>query len=595
MLNHSYGRFARSVERLRLGFPRPEVRAWSCPVRLLAIALLCVAFSVWSLPSAYARDTFDVSSQGLVLPTAVAPYGKDRYVVADAALQRIFVVGNDGTMTVLAGGGEPNALGSVTGGYADGRGASALFNTPQGITADAKGIVYVADTGNHCIRKITPNGIVSTLAGSPTHVGFRDGPAAIATFRAPRGITLDRNGDLLVADVFVGIRRVTRSGEVHTLPIPVNSPLDVTFLIGADGSTIYVASDIEGLIVGRLGGKFWRYALDNVQASNSAGTIGRTSIGHPYSVAGYGSHRVVFTDRFTSEVRILDINFNFVRVVDPSANGGPSPLSEPLEVRMLQDHQSIAVVDAGHRRVSMVPLDPDRTIFSPGVGSLFPEPPNRSKERIALVGNSTVWWATDWATSIEGRAEAMLNALPRTRPFEVLPVGATAATAAAQLSYVGQLCDAHIANIVALDLNSAVIHDSYSFAGPISSPAAVATWAAPLRAAIEPVAAQCQTAGVRFIITINPLLNEVGSNEDALRRLFENDLGTDPDAHQSYLAALQGLPVIDLWPAFSAAEAADGGDHPALYLLSDAHLSAAGRAVFASAFAEAIERLEPGS
>jgi len=60
----------------------------------------------------------------------------------------------------------------------------------------------------------------------------------------------------------------------------------------------------------------------------------------------------------------------------------------------------------------------------------------------------------------------------------------------------------------------------------------------------------------------------------------------EPDAHATYLAALRGFPVIDLWPAFLSAEAANGGDHPPLYLTADAHLSAAGRTVFATAFAD---------
>jgi lysophospholipase L1-like esterase len=99
---------------------------------------------------------------------------------------------------------------------------------------------------------------------------------------------------------------------------------------------------------------------------------------------------------------------------------------------------------------------------------------------------------------------------------------------------------------------------------------------------------------VRFVVVVNPLSNEVSSNEDGLRRLLADDLTTDPDAHESYLAALRGLPVIDLWPAFAAAEAANGGNHPALYLTSDAHLSATGRSVFGTAFAEAVERLNNG-
>jgi len=557
--------------------------------------MLCMAGAL-SLPhGADASVAPETAARSLVLPTDIAPYGKDSFVVADAALQRVFVVARNGTMTVLAGSGRPNALGTVAGGFADGKGSVARFNAPQGIVADASRNVFVADTGNHCIRKITPGGTVSTLAGDPEHEGFRDGPAAVATFRSPRGIALDLNGDVLVADSLVGIRRISGAGNVQTLPFPVNTAFDITVLRDVNGLPIYVASDISGLLVVSSIGVFARYSLDNVQGKNSRGVAGGIPIGHPYSLAGYGSHRVVYTDRFTDVLRVIDIDSNYVRSLKPSPDDAPKGMSQPLGIHVGQDRTSVAIVDAGTRRVVVLHLDPDRGPFSPAAAQAFPPLPDPAKRRVALVGNSMVWWATDWTTSIEGRAEKILNARPRTRSVEVLPVNSNASTATAQLSYVGEFCEAHMADVVALNLNSAVIHDSYSFVGPVSSPGAVATWAAPLRAAVEQVAATCDRAGVKFVVVISPLVNEVSPNEDAIRRLLENDLTTDPEAHATYLNVLRGLPVVDLWPAFAAAEAADGGDHSALYLLADAHLSAAGRDVFATAFAAAIENLEAGS
>ena len=565
------------------------------PTRLTPAALLLVVAGTLFTPhGANASSVSEVPARGLVLPTDLAPYGTESYVVADAALQRIFVVASDGKTTLLAGGGQPNALGSARGAFANGQGNAARFNAPQGIVADAAGNVYVSDTGNHCVRKITSAGMVSTLAGDPTHAGSRDGTAGAATFRAPRGIALDLNGDLLVADSLVGVRRISRSGNVRTLPFPVNSPLDVTILVATNGRPIYVVSDINGLLVVTAEGVFARYALDNVQVKNGRGTAGGTPIGHPYSLAAYGSHRVVYTDRFTDVVRIIDIDSNYVHALRPSS-GTPKELDQPLGIHLRQDRSSVAIVDAGLRKLVVLHLDPDRGPFSPAAAQAFPPPPDPKKKRVALVGNSTVWWATDWPTSIEGRAETILNARPRARPFEVLPIGSPAAKVNAQLSYVGEFCEAHTADVVALSLNSAIVHDSYSVAYPVSSPAAVATWAPQLRAAVERVATRCRAAGVPFFIVINPLLNEVSSNEDSLRRLLANDLATDPNAHASFLAALRGLPVVDLWPAFAAAEAAAHGDHPGLYMVSDGHLSSAGRAVFGAAFAEAIERLETGA
>ena len=123
---------------------------------------------------------------------------------------RVRMISPAGAVTTLAGGGEE--------GFADGRGAAARFNYPTGITVDAAGIVFVADEGNHRIRRIT-NGVVDTLAGSGEE-GFADGAGAAAQFNCPDGLALDpATGHLLVADHYNNrIRAVDpRSGAVSTL------------------------------------------------------------------------------------------------------------------------------------------------------------------------------------------------------------------------------------------------------------------------------------------------------------------------------------------------------------------------------------------
>jgi len=90
--------------------------------------------------------------------------------------------------------------------FADGKGQDALFLCPQGIAVDAAGSLYVADTGNHRIRKITPDGWVSTLAGGIDDDdelgsgGFADGEGSVARFSNPTGITIDAAGNLYVVD-----------------------------------------------------------------------------------------------------------------------------------------------------------------------------------------------------------------------------------------------------------------------------------------------------------------------------------------------------------------------------------------------------------
>ena len=114
-----------------------------------------------------------------------------------------------GKVTTLAGTNAP--------GWADGTGSMARFNTPQGLALDGAGNVYVADTGNHRIRKVTPAGVVTTIAGT-VDAGWADGTDGVAKFNSPTGVAVDRAGSLVVADRGNNrIRLVTPIGIVSTL------------------------------------------------------------------------------------------------------------------------------------------------------------------------------------------------------------------------------------------------------------------------------------------------------------------------------------------------------------------------------------------
>jgi DNA-binding beta-propeller fold protein YncE len=142
-------------------------------------------------------------------PFGVAVGADGTIYVADAGdAQRIRAVSPDGHVFTLAGGER---------GFADGRGAAARFNTPSGLTVDANGTLYVADTGNNAIRRITPDGVVSTIAGDSV-AGDRDGPGPQARFNGPIGVAVDRRGRIIVADTYNDrIRAIDLDGTVHTL------------------------------------------------------------------------------------------------------------------------------------------------------------------------------------------------------------------------------------------------------------------------------------------------------------------------------------------------------------------------------------------
>src|SRR5437870_900027 len=109
--------------------------------------------------------------------------------------------------------GLPGGPGSV-----DGAGGAARFNQPGAVAVDIAGNVYVADTYNHTIRKITSEGEVTTLAGSAGQGGRADGTGNAARFNEPSGVAVDSTGNLYVAEFQNStIRKITPTGVVTTL------------------------------------------------------------------------------------------------------------------------------------------------------------------------------------------------------------------------------------------------------------------------------------------------------------------------------------------------------------------------------------------
>ena len=146
---------------------------------------------------------------GFADPFGVALDRLGNVYVADAGEHnRLRKISVDGQVTDLAGGRE---------GYSDGIGAAAAFHTPSGIAFDPHGNLIVADSGNHVIRKVTMQGVVSTLAGDGT-AGFRDGAGQQAQFNGPMGVALDKAGNVYVADTYNDrIRRIGLDGAVTTI------------------------------------------------------------------------------------------------------------------------------------------------------------------------------------------------------------------------------------------------------------------------------------------------------------------------------------------------------------------------------------------
>jgi streptogramin lyase len=166
-------------------------------------------------------------------PWDVAVDNSGSVYVADMSNDTIRKISPDGKVHTFAG--QAGMSGNT-----DGWGNSARFNNPFGVAVDSAGNVYVSDTANNTIRKITVARVVTTLAGSPGNAGTNDANGADARFWSPQGLTVDSAGNIYVADTSNNaIRKITPMGVVTTLP----ASTDKTLLLSGPGG---VAVDANG-------------------------------------------------------------------------------------------------------------------------------------------------------------------------------------------------------------------------------------------------------------------------------------------------------------------------------------------------------------
>ena len=156
-------------------------------------------------------------TQAIAVPGSVAPDGAGGFFVSSRYQNRVYHVGADGTLTLTAGSGKPGSSGD--GGLA----ISAQLYAPTGVAVDGAGDLFIADTGNSRIRKVTPAGTITTVAGNgigPVGFSGEGGPATSAQFGypGPTDVAVDGAGNLFIADSGnYRVRKVTPAGTITTV------------------------------------------------------------------------------------------------------------------------------------------------------------------------------------------------------------------------------------------------------------------------------------------------------------------------------------------------------------------------------------------
>lgn len=202
-------------------------------------------------------------------------------------------------------------------GGTDGAGTSARFNEPHGVTADKNGNVYVADRLNNKIRKISPEGNVTTIAGNGT-VGSVDGPGLSASFNEPWGITCDTLGNLYVADTKnYKIRMIDANGVVSTIAGtgvfgttngPVNTarfgfPAGIT--VTRDGQSIFVTDYNTHTIRKIQSGQVTTIAGTVFVSGSSDGSGSAATFYHPYGIEMTANGNLLIADEWNCKIRSM--------------------------------------------------------------------------------------------------------------------------------------------------------------------------------------------------------------------------------------------------------------------------------------------------
>lgn len=269
-----------------------------------------------ALPTTGTRAT----TQTIGVPEGLAADGAGGFYVSSSTQNRIYHVDAGGALTVIAGNGSSGSGGD------GGPAISAQFNYIHGLATDRAGNLYVADTSNSRIRKISPAGIVTTFAGTGSWGDAGDGgPAASAQLAGPRGIEVDESGNVLIADSGNNrIRKVSLSGIITTVAGNGKAGLagDGGAATGAQlNYPVGVALDASGniFIVDRSNNRIRKVSAAGIITTLTGGASGFSGDGGPATSARISDPRGIAADA-NGNVFVSDSGNNRIRMITAAGN-----------------------------------------------------------------------------------------------------------------------------------------------------------------------------------------------------------------------------------------------------------------------------------
>ena len=315
-------------------------------------------------------------------PTGMAMDGSGNLYMADTLNNSIRKIAPDGTTTTFAGG---------QAGSADGNGTNASFRSPVGVVVDANGNIYVADQSNNTIRKITPDGTVSTLAGFPGSKGGVDDSGTNARFTHPAGLAVDGAGNLYVADAGNNrIRTVTRDGVVGTLAGPLtnsaggsmdgastNASFYFPMALAVDGSTNIYVTDTGNDTIRKItpDGTVSTLAGTPRSRGSSDGAATNARFAFPQGIAVDGSGNLYVADTGNNTLRRINPDGTVVTLAGQAGLAGATDgagtnalFNQPMGL-VLDGSGNLFVVDSANNSIREIATNRISTTFAGPGGS----------------------------------------------------------------------------------------------------------------------------------------------------------------------------------------------------------------------------------